>query len=86
MIINYKTYDNYYTDMPFYQRTSERTGVNKKRSLSIYFLKQRLTGLLMIILGIISVMIDGDATFCIMFALPLGICLLFSKKKIMNFT
>lgn len=45
-------------------------------------LKQKLCGLLLIITGILSAMIDGDITFMV-FILPIGLYTLFSKELFM---
>ena len=48
-------------------------------------LKQKLSGLTMAAIGIITpILLDGDATFSL-FALPVGIYLLFTKEKVMMF-
>ena len=64
-------------------RRSERKA--RKRAETIYYIKQKLSGLTMATIGIITPIIyDGDATFSLI-ALPLGIWLLFTKEKIMMF-
>lgn len=51
----------------------------------LYFLKQRVCGLLMILIGIICpILFDGDATFSLL-AVPLGIYLLVTKQQVMSF-
>ena len=45
---------------------------------------QKLCGLLLIIIEIVSPMIDGDATISVGFAFPLGIWLLITKWKIIG--
>lgn len=50
-----------------------------------YYIKQKLSGLIMAVIGIITpILLDGDATF-LLIALPLGIYLLFTKEKVMMF-
>ena len=52
---------------------------------AIYYIKQKLSGLTMAAIGIITPIIcDGDATFSL-FALPLGIWIMFTKEKVMMF-
>lgn len=56
-----------------------------KRENAIYFLKQKLAGLIVLLIGIITpVVCDGDATFSII-AIPMGIGLLVTKQKVMMF-
>lgn len=49
-----------------------------------YFLKQKLSGLVMIAIGVISVMLLADATFAVI-AVPLGLYLIVTKEKVMMF-
>lgn len=57
----------------------------RKRAETIYYMKQKLSGLTMVAIGIITpILLDGDATFSLI-ALPLGIWLLFTKEKVMMF-
>ena len=50
-----------------------------------YYIKQKLSGLTMAAVGIITpILLDGDATLSLI-ALPLGIWLLFTKEKVMMF-
>ena len=57
----------------------------RKRKETIYYIKQKISGLAMVAIGIIIPFInDGDATFSL-FALPVGIWLLFTKEKVMMF-
>lgn len=57
----------------------------KRKAERIYYIKQKLSGLTMAAVGIITPFIlDGDATFSL-FALPVGIWLLFTKEKVMMF-
>ena len=52
---------------------------------TIYYIKQKLSGLTMAAVGIITpILLDGDATFSLI-ALPLGIWLIFTKEKVMMF-
>ena len=64
-------------------RRAERKA--RKKAETIYYIKQKLSGLTMATVGIITpILLDGDATFSLI-ALPLGIYLLFTKKKAMMF-
>ena len=57
----------------------------KRKAETIYYIKQKLSGLTLAVVGIITPFIcDGDATFSLI-ALPLGIWLLFTKEKVMMF-
>lgn len=50
-----------------------------------YYIKQKLSGLTMAAIGIITaILLGGDVTFSLI-ALPLGIWLLFTKEKVMMF-
>ena len=64
-------------------RMAERKA--RKRAETIYYIKQKLSGLTMAVIGIITpIILDGDCTFSLV-ALPLGIYLLFTKEKVMMF-
>ena len=64
-------------------RKSERK--TRKKAEIIYYIKQKLSGLVLAAIGIITPIIyDGDATFSL-FALPLGLWLMFTKEKVMMF-
>ena len=57
----------------------------RRKAETIYYIKQKLSGLALAAIGIITpILLDGDATFSII-ALPLGIWLLFTKEKVMMF-
>lgn len=57
----------------------------KRKAERTYYIKQKLSGLTAAAVGIITpILLDGDATFSLI-ALPLGIYLLFTNKKIMMF-
>lgn len=79
MIANYKTQDSYYS-------LSFNSSKNNKKSSSLIrnLLKQKISGILMLVIGIlIPIWFDGDATISL-FAIPLGIYLLFTKKHIIG--
>ena len=64
-------------------RMAERKA--RKKAETIYYIKQKLSGMIIAAIGIITPIIcDGDATFSLI-ALPLGIWLLFTKEKVMMF-
>ena len=64
-------------------RSAERKA--RKREETIYYIKQKLSGLIMAAIGIITpILLDGDCTFSLI-ALPVGIWLLFTKEKVMMF-
>lgn len=64
-------------------RRAERKA--RKRAETIYYIKQKLSGLTMATVGIITpILLDGDATVSL-FALPFGIFLLLTKEKVMIF-
>ncbi len=51
----------------------------------IYYIKQKLSGLAMIIIGvIIPFLFEGDATVSL-FILPLGVFLMLTKERVMTF-
>lgn len=57
----------------------------QKRKNILYYAKQKLSGLALIAISIfIPLLFDGDATASVIL-LPLGIYLLFTRKKIMMF-
>lgn len=62
-------------------RRAERK-VRRKAEI-IYYIKQKLSGLIMVAIGIVvSFLLNGDATISL-FVLPLGIFLMFTKEKVM---
>ena len=57
----------------------------KQKAERLYYIKQRLSGVIMAAIGIITpFVLDGDTTFSLV-ALPLGIFLLLTKEKVMTF-
>ena len=56
----------------------------RQRTERLYYIKQRLSGLAMVIIGLIVPLLDGDTTVSL-FALPLGIFLMMTKEKVMTF-
>lgn len=64
-------------------RRAERKA--RKRAEAIYYIKQKLSGVVFAAIGIITpILLDGDCTFSLI-ALPVGIWLLFTKEKVMKF-
>jgi len=92
MIIDYETYIYKPKTIRLYtledaERVLARRKIrvlSKKRKCTTYFLKQKLCGLIMIGLGVIIPIIDGDATISL-FTIPMGIGLLLAKQKVMCF-
>lgn len=57
----------------------------RQRTEHLYYMKQRLSGVIMVAIGIATPFVcDGDVTFSLV-ALPLGIYLLLTKEKVMTF-
>ncbi len=66
-------------------RKRETKRRNRQRTKRIYYIKQKLSGLVMAVIGIIMpFLFDGDATFSL-FALPLGVFLILTKERVMTF-
>ena len=83
MLPAYKTTENIETVYTFsewekiYNKTKQ-----KEKEEKVYFLKQKLLGVIMAVVGIVTPFILGDATVSIV-ALPVGAVLLFTKEKVM---
>ena len=57
----------------------------KQRTEHLYYMKQHISGVIMATIGIVtSFVLGGDATFSLV-ALPLGIFLMLTRKKVMRF-
>ena len=57
--------------------------VHQKQREKIYYIKQKLSGLILITVGIICpILLNGDATASL-FILPLGVYLMLTKEKVM---
>lgn len=57
----------------------------RQRTEHLYYMKQHLSGAVMVAIGIAApFLLDGDVTVSL-FALPLGIFLLLTKEKVMTF-
>lgn len=69
------------TQLLLYRRKATR----RQKTERLYYIKQKLSGLTMSAIGIITpFLLDGDATFSLI-ALPLGLFLIFTKEKVMMF-
>ncbi len=58
--------------------------LRKRKIERRYYLKQKLSGIAIILVGIGSFLIDRDITFCL-FAFPFGLYLIFTKEKAMMY-
>lgn len=57
----------------------------RRKAEKIYYIKQKIAGLTMAAIGIITpLLLDGDITFSLL-ALPFGAYLIFTKEKVMMF-
>ena len=66
------------TQLLLYRRKTTR----RQKAERIYYIKQKLSGLTMAAIGIITpILLDGDATASVIF-LPLGIYLMTTKEKV----
>lgn len=75
------TYEKWFKE---YNRRETKRRI-RQRTEHLYFIKQRLSGAIMAVMGIVMpFVLDGDTTFSL-FALPLGIFLLLTREKIMTF-
>lgn len=75
------TYDEWLKE---YNRRETKRRI-RQRTEQLYYMKQRLSGVIMTVIGIITpFLLDGDVTFSLV-ALPLGIFLLLTKEKVMTF-
>ena len=64
------------------KRLAKQKREAKRKAKTIYFLKQKMMGIALIIISIlIPILLDGDATASLLF-LPLGIYVLFTKEKV----
>lgn len=54
----------------------------KDHSETKYYIKQKMLGLTLLLIGIIVAMLTLDGTI-LLFSLPVGIALIFSKEKVM---
>lgn len=75
------TYDEWLKE---YNRRETKRRI-KQRTERLYYMKQRLSGVIMVVIGIIiPFVLDGDATVSLV-ALPLGIFLMMTREKVMTF-
>lgn len=56
----------------------------RQRTEHLYYMKQRISGVVMVAIGIVMpFVLDGDATFSLVM-LPLGIFLMLTQEKVMT--
>lgn len=80
-----KTYNT--CDMVFDNTDKILKKINKKKifKLDRYFVKQKLSGLVLIAIGMLCpIFLNGDAT-CSVILIPLGISLIITRKYIIDF-
>lgn len=56
----------------------------KENKLILYYLKQKISGAIMVVIGVLVPIIIHDVTFSIMMV-PLGIYLILTKSRVMMF-
>ena len=56
----------------------------KKRKAIMYYIKQKLSGFVLMIISILLPIVDGDGTASILL-FSLGLYLMFTKEKVMDF-
>lgn len=67
-----------------YERRKEKQKA-KKRKVIFYYVKQKMSGLVFVAISILlPLLMDGDATASVLL-MPLGLFLLFTKEKVMDF-
>ena len=75
------TYEEWFKE---YNRRETKRRI-RQRTEHLYYIKQRLSGVIMAVIGIITqFVLDGDATVSLV-ALPLGIFLMMTREKVMIF-
>ena len=75
------TYDEWLKE---YNRRETQRRI-RQRTEHLYYMKQRISGVIMAAIGIIiPFLMDGDVTFSLV-ALPLGIFLMMTREKVMTF-
>ena len=75
------TYDEWLKE--YHRRETKRR--IRQRTEHLYYIKQRLSGLVIAVIGIVTpLLLDGDATVSL-FALPLGTFLMLTEEKVMIF-
>ena len=57
--------------------------LRKQRAERRYFIKQRISGLFIVAIGIASIFIEYDITFS-MFAVPIGLYVIFTKQNVIS--
>ena len=66
-----------------YERRKEKQRA-KQRESTMYYVKQKLSGLVLVAISILLPMIDGDTTASVIL-FPLGLFLVITEKKVMDF-
>lgn len=67
------------------QKTIRKTiRKERKKAEKRYYFKQKLSGLLFAIIGIISVFLCGNILYCT-FIMPISLYIIFTKEKVMMF-
>lgn len=64
-----------------YNKTQRKS---RQKAVRIYYMKQRLSGMIMAVIGIAAMILFQDATFSLI-AVPMGIFLIVTKEKVMIF-
>lgn len=64
-------------------RQNKITEARRKREKEVYFIKQKLCGFLLSVVGMLPIFLESDATFSL-FAIPLGLLLMTSRKRVIN--
>lgn len=83
--LTFQEWETIHNEKIYQMQQKQRKIEARKKRLVIYYIKQKLSGLLMLALGILTpVLMDGDATTSIIFV-PMGIFLLLTRKKVMDF-
>ena len=62
---------------------NKRTEARRKREKEVYFIKQKLCGFALSVVGMLPIFLEADATFSL-FAIPLGLLLMTSRKRVIN--
>ena len=74
------TYDEWLKE---YNRQETKRRI-RQRAEHLYYMKQRLSGLAIVFIGMVMPFVDGDATFSLL-ALPFGIFLMLTNEKVITF-
>lgn len=83
------TYDYYTLDQAFdlVENISNfdrrRKAEKRKREKEVFFIKQKLCGFALSVVGMLPIFLEADATF-LLFAIPLGLLLMTSRRRVIN--